>query len=191
MSPRSQVSLNFLWVCFAIMLWEEGSSTGQPFKIKRLLLAPMIIVMLLSFLLQVVNMEFEGGLTAAFSMVAFTEDICKRKTTIYGSKVQRRNSIVTDMQSDAVSLQIRGWDSHLQGSPCGCVLWRDASKIFYTSVKGLFGHALQKLRLDCRHFQNRKRSSRGWSAWGILRRLRNECIHHNEINVSIKSPIPN
>ncbi|XP_034001408.1 uncharacterized protein zgc:154075 isoform X3 [Trematomus bernacchii] len=35
---------------------------------------------------QVVNMEFEGGLTAAFSMVAFTEEICKRKTTIYGSK---------------------------------------------------------------------------------------------------------
>ncbi|XP_061538346.1 uncharacterized protein zgc:154075 isoform X2 [Phycodurus eques] len=35
---------------------------------------------------QVVNMEFEGGLTAAFSMVAFTEDIGKRKTAIYGSK---------------------------------------------------------------------------------------------------------
>lgn len=32
-------------------------------------------------------MEFEGGLTASFSMVAFTEEICKRKTTIYGSKV--------------------------------------------------------------------------------------------------------
>ncbi|XP_050953325.1 uncharacterized protein zgc:154075 isoform X2 [Labeo rohita] len=35
---------------------------------------------------QVVNMEFEGGLTAAFSMVAFTEEICNRKTSIYGSK---------------------------------------------------------------------------------------------------------
>ncbi|XP_061831504.1 putative oxidoreductase YteT [Nerophis lumbriciformis] len=34
---------------------------------------------------QVVNMEFEGGLTAAFSMVAFTEQHCVRRTTIYGS----------------------------------------------------------------------------------------------------------
>lgn len=36
---------------------------------------------------QVVNMEFEGGVTAAFTMVAFTEEMCHRKTTIYGSKV--------------------------------------------------------------------------------------------------------
>ncbi|XP_053705284.1 uncharacterized protein zgc:154075 [Synchiropus splendidus] len=35
---------------------------------------------------QIVNMEFEGGLTAAFSMVAFTEKMCSRQTTIYGSR---------------------------------------------------------------------------------------------------------
>lgn len=37
-------------------------------------------------------MEFEGGVTAAFTMVAFTEEICQRKTTIYGSKVARKQS---------------------------------------------------------------------------------------------------
>ncbi|KAM7404479.1 hypothetical protein PAMP_011823 [Pampus punctatissimus] len=42
---------------------------------------------------QVVNMEFEGGVTAAFSMVAFTEEMCKRKTTIYGSKVEHKNTV--------------------------------------------------------------------------------------------------
>ncbi|XP_066528262.1 putative oxidoreductase YteT isoform X2 [Hoplias malabaricus] len=35
---------------------------------------------------QVVNMEFERGLTASFTMVAFTEEICERKTTICGSR---------------------------------------------------------------------------------------------------------
>uniref|UniRef100_A0A672PT97 Zgc:154075 n=1 Tax=Sinocyclocheilus grahami TaxID=75366 RepID=A0A672PT97_SINGR len=38
-------------------------------------------------LLQVVNMEFEGGLTVAFTIVAFIEEICERKTSIHGSKV--------------------------------------------------------------------------------------------------------
>lgn len=32
-------------------------------------------------------MEFEGGLTAALTMVAFTEEICKRRSSIHGSKV--------------------------------------------------------------------------------------------------------
>lgn len=41
--------------------------------------------------LQVVNMEFEGGLTAAFTMVAFTEEICLRKTSIFGSKVGKKH----------------------------------------------------------------------------------------------------
>ncbi|XP_067826283.1 putative oxidoreductase YteT isoform X3 [Heptranchias perlo] len=35
---------------------------------------------------QVVNMEFEGGMTAAFTMVAFTEKLCDRRITVYGTK---------------------------------------------------------------------------------------------------------
>lgn len=38
-------------------------------------------------------MEFEGGVTAAFTMVAFTEEICQRKTSIYGSKVARNQCV--------------------------------------------------------------------------------------------------
>eukprot|EP00743_Colponemidia_sp_Colp-15_P004930 GILK01005313.1.p1 GENE.GILK01005313.1~~GILK01005313.1.p1 ORF type:complete len:438 (-),score=68.48 GILK01005313.1:104-1369(-) len=37
---------------------------------------------------QVVNMQFEGGATASFTMVATTKEICVRKTNIYGSKGQ-------------------------------------------------------------------------------------------------------
>ncbi|KYQ92371.1 putative oxidoreductase [Tieghemostelium lacteum] len=37
---------------------------------------------------QVVNMEFEGGELCSFSMVSFTEEICVRKTKIFGSHGQ-------------------------------------------------------------------------------------------------------
>ncbi|CAH2319782.1 PREDICTED: uncharacterized protein LOC108697669 isoform X1 [Pelobates cultripes] len=39
---------------------------------------------------QVVNMEFEGGLTAAFTMMAFTHALGARVTTVYGSKGEIR-----------------------------------------------------------------------------------------------------
>jgi predicted dehydrogenase len=35
---------------------------------------------------QVVNMEFEGGRTASFTMIAFSEEVCVRKTRIYGTQ---------------------------------------------------------------------------------------------------------
>jgi predicted dehydrogenase len=37
---------------------------------------------------QVVNLEFEGGRTSSFSMVSFSQDICVRKTRIFGSHGQ-------------------------------------------------------------------------------------------------------
>jgi len=32
-------------------------------------------------------MQFEGGATVSFTMVAFTEKVCERQTKIFGTKV--------------------------------------------------------------------------------------------------------
>ncbi|XP_074857060.1 2,7-anhydro-N-acetylneuraminate hydratase-like isoform X6 [Carettochelys insculpta] len=44
---------------------------------------------------KVVNMEFEGGATAAFTMMAFTERLGTRKTTVYGTKENKPSLIQT------------------------------------------------------------------------------------------------
>ena len=36
---------------------------------------------------QVVNMQFSNGVTASFTMIAFSKEICVRKTRIYGTLV--------------------------------------------------------------------------------------------------------
>ncbi|KAJ3132604.1 hypothetical protein HDU90_006816 [Geranomyces variabilis] len=49
---------------------------------------------------QVVNVEFDGGATASFTMVAFTTEVCERITRIHGSRGQivgdSKNLLVTD-----------------------------------------------------------------------------------------------
>lgn len=55
-------------------------------------------------------MEFEGGLTAAFTMVAFTEEICKRRTSIHGSKVGLQAHLC---QHFSTLMTVRGCNTYL------------------------------------------------------------------------------
>ncbi|KAL1925226.1 uncharacterized protein VTP21DRAFT_109 [Calcarisporiella thermophila] len=51
---------------------------------------------------QVVNMEFEGGATVSFSMIATTEALCQRKTRIFGTLGQ--------LEADAETNELRWYD---------------------------------------------------------------------------------
>lgn len=55
-------------------------------------------------------MEFEGGLTAAFTMVAFTEEICKRRTSVHGSKVGLHAHLC---HHSSTLMTVRGFNTYL------------------------------------------------------------------------------
>eukprot|EP01108_Squamamoeba_japonica_P009625 TRINITY_DN9087_c0_g1_i1.p2 TRINITY_DN9087_c0_g1~~TRINITY_DN9087_c0_g1_i1.p2 ORF type:complete len:180 (-),score=16.75 TRINITY_DN9087_c0_g1_i1:10-549(-) len=71
---------------------------------------------------QVVLMEFETGVTATFSMVAHTKDICVRKTRIFGSLgeiecVDGRSIVLTRHGGESESIEFDGppANTHLRG----------------------------------------------------------------------------
>ncbi|KAI9138289.1 oxidoreductase domain protein, partial [Paraphysoderma sedebokerense] len=65
---------------------------------------------------QVVSMEFEGGKTANFSMVAFTGDICIRKTRIFGTsgELECNGSVIVhhDFSKKAINRSTPAFTSH-------------------------------------------------------------------------------
>lgn len=66
---------------------------------------------------QVVNLEFSGGETVSFTMVAFTEKICERETRIHFTK----GELIGDMDSfttlDFQGLKVLGHDERLANPP--------------------------------------------------------------------------
>ena len=120
---------------------------------------------------QVVNMEFEGGKTASFSMIAFTEKLCVRQTTVFGTKGQltcndsqfiaqfdflQKTTTTHDCAQVATEGQQYGMgghggaDYHLMNNWVTAVATEDWSKVGTTADDALASHLLVFAAEDAR-----------------------------------------
>jgi predicted dehydrogenase len=118
---------------------------------------------------QVVSMSFEGGLTASFSMIAFTEEICIRKTRIFGTKGEivgdgykinvfdfiTQKSTVYEPEDPALQTTLSGHgnaDYYLMRTFVDAVACNDPSKVLSSAQETLHSHlvvfAAEKARLE-------------------------------------------
>jgi len=117
---------------------------------------------------QVVLMLFEGGRTATFSMVAFSEEICVRKTKIFGTKGElegngettikvfdflTQKSTVYDLSLKTTQLSGHGGaDYYLMRTFVDAVSSNDPNKVLSNSQETLRSHlivfAAEKSRLE-------------------------------------------
>lgn len=105
---------------------------------------------------QVVIMQFEGGSTATFTMIAFSKDICERKTRIYGTKGEIEGDGHTIKHFDFLNRKTTeyteefklntkmtghgGADYYLMKSFVEAVAFNDPSKILSNARETLMSH---------------------------------------------------
>jgi len=107
---------------------------------------------------QVVNMQFKNGTTASFTMVAFSQDVCIRKTRIFGTKGQIEGDSSTITHFDFLTKQEKsyrpdddfnvkttltghgGADYFLMKSFIEAVIANDPSKVLSSAQETLRSH---------------------------------------------------
>eukprot|EP01114_Cavostelium_apophysatum_P021009 TRINITY_DN7203_c0_g1_i1.p1 TRINITY_DN7203_c0_g1~~TRINITY_DN7203_c0_g1_i1.p1 ORF type:complete len:443 (-),score=68.08 TRINITY_DN7203_c0_g1_i1:26-1321(-) len=119
---------------------------------------------------QVVNMQFSCGATASFTMIAFSKEICIRKTRIYGTKgeiegdghtithfdfLTRKSESFAPDDDFKIETQLTGHggaDYHLMSSFVEAVSLNDPSKILSNADETLRSHLIvfeaEKSRLE-------------------------------------------